>query len=233
MTESGGVVTATLGAAVTTSSGDRQANFNIAATQFYIDAVAAAQATGQNSVTITKGSWSSGQITFSKSAGTASNQYVYLAAGSASWGSGADVNKATVNIYDVYGGGSDPTGVSVVVDAAARYSAGEAAGAAGVTLDNPTWAATTTDENTGFGVSASNGASVSQNLYLTRSTGWVSGTRYVYLRTDSTSGTQRARIAVYMPSVSEAQWTWDTPAQGYLRATIRIGGSTYSSSHAV
>lgn len=233
MTESSGVVTATLGAAVTTSSGDRTANFNIAATQFYIDAVAAAQATGQNSVTITKGSWSSGQITFSKSAGTASNQYVYLAAGSASWGSGADVNKATVNIYDVYGGGSDPTGVSVVVDAAARYSAGEAAGAAGVTLDNPTWAATSTDENTGFGVSASNGASVSQNLYLTRSSGWVSGTRYVYLRTDSTSGTQRARIAVYMPSVSEASWTWDTPAQGYLRATIRIGGSTYSSSHAV
>ena len=151
MTESGGVVTATLGAAVTTSSGDRQANFNIAATQFYIDAVAAAQASG----------------------------------------------------------------------------------AAGVTLTGPTWAATTTDEHTGFGVSASNGQSVSQNLYLTRSSGWVSGTRYVYLRTDSTSGTQRARIAVYMPSVSEASWTWDTPAPGYLRATIRIGGSTYSSSHAV
>lgn len=151
MTESSGVVTATLGAAVTTSSGDRVANFNIADTAFYQNAVSAAQA----------------------------------------------------------------------------------AGAASVTLGSIEWAATSTDDNTGFGVSASNGQSVSQNLYLTRSSSWVSGTRYVYLRTDSTSGTQRARIAVYMPSVSEAQWTWDTPAQGYLRATIRIGGSTYSSSHAV
>ena len=151
MTESSGVVTATLGAAVTTSSGDRQANFNIADTAFYQNAVSAAQA----------------------------------------------------------------------------------AGAASVTLGSIEWAATSTDDNTGFGVSASNGQSVSQNLYLTRSSSWVSGTRYVYLRTDSTSGTQRARIAVYMPGVGDATWTWDTPAQGYIRATIRLGGNTYSSSHAV
>ena len=101
-------------------------NFNIAATQYYIDGVAAARTTGQNSVTIIKGSWASGQITFSKSAGTASSKYVYLAAGTASWGSGADANKATVNIYDVYGGNSDPTGISVVVDASSRYTAGAA-----------------------------------------------------------------------------------------------------------
>ena len=101
-------------------------NFNIADTQYYQDGVSAARTTGQNSVTIVKGSWASGQITFSKSAGTASNKYVYLAAGTASWGSGADANKATVNIYDVYGGNSDPTGISVVVDASSRYTAGAA-----------------------------------------------------------------------------------------------------------
>ena len=46
MSESGGVVTATLGAAVTTSSGDRTANFNIADTAYYQNAVSAARAAG-------------------------------------------------------------------------------------------------------------------------------------------------------------------------------------------
>lgn len=214
MTESGGVVTATLGAACTTSSGDRTANFNIAATQFYIDAVAAAQTTGQNSVTIVKGSWSSGQISFSKSAGTASTKYVYLAAGSASWGSGADANKATVNIYDVYGGGSDPTGVSVIVDAAARYDAG----AASVTLSGPTWSSGT------FTVTASNGASVSQSLYMAQ-TSWASGAKTVYTRTGSTSGTTRVYTTVNMPS--SASWDF-SPFAGGVVARCTAGGKTYT-----
>lgn len=46
MTESGGVVTATLGAARTTSSSDRIANFNIADTAYFRNAVSAAQTTG-------------------------------------------------------------------------------------------------------------------------------------------------------------------------------------------
>lgn len=46
MTESSGVVTATLGAAVTTSSADRTANFNIADTAFYQNAVSAARSAG-------------------------------------------------------------------------------------------------------------------------------------------------------------------------------------------
>ena len=218
MSESGGVVTATLGAAVTTSSSDRTANFSIAATQFYIDAVAAAQATGQNSVTIVKGRWSSGQITFSKSAGTASNQYVYLAAGTASWGSGADANKATVNIYDVYGGGSDPTGISVVVDAAARYTAGQNS----VTVGAPTWG-TAGSSNT-FTVTASNGASTSKGLYMTQ-TIWSSGAKTVAVRTDSTSGTTRAYITVNMPS--SATWSF-SPFAGGVVASCTAGGKTYT-----
>ena len=282
MSESNGVITITSGQASATAV---SRNFNIAATQFYIDAVAAAQTTGANSVTINKGTWSNGQISFTKSTGTASTQSVALAQGSTvTWGTGANANKGTVTIYDVYGGGSLDTGATVTINAQSRYDAGEDSVTApvlavlnenylsaskeyemdvyceltngytrtgyavidasdawnagknsvpAVTLNAPTWSATTTDESTGFGVSASNGASVSQDLYLTRSTSWVSGTRYVYLRTDSSSGTQRARIAVYLPSVSEVSWNWDTPAPGYIRATISIGGNTYSSSHAV
>lgn len=147
MTESGGVVTATLGAAVTTSSGDRQANFNIAATQFYIDAVAAAQASG----------------------------------------------------------------------------------AAGVTLTGPTWAATTMDANTGFGVSASNGQSVSQNVYLTQGS-WSRGALNVYLRSGSSGGTQRARTTVNMPSTGT--WFAEVTEGAFknipIRVTFTVGGKTYT-----
>ena len=63
MTESGGVVTATLGAAVTTSDAGRIANFNIAATQFYLNGIAvntpvwnnASTQDDTNSFTVTSG----------------------------------------------------------------------------------------------------------------------------------------------------------------------------------
>ena len=147
MSESGGVVTATLGSATTTTSSSRTANFNIAATQFYIDAVAAAQASG----------------------------------------------------------------------------------AAGVTLTGPTWAATTMDENTGFGVSASNGQSVSQNVYLTQGS-WSGGALNVYLRSGSSGGAQRARTTVNMPSTG----TWSAEVtEGAFRnipimVTFTVGGKTYT-----
>lgn len=145
MSESGGVVTATLGAAVTTSSGDRSANFSIAATQFYLDAVAAA----------------------------------------------------------------------------------EAAGEASVTLTGPSWGASSDGTSNGFGVSASNGASVSQNVYLTQGS-WSSGEINVYLRTDSTSGTQRARTVVSMPAT--ASWVF-TPIPGGVTAYCTVGGKQYSGTY--
>lgn len=61
-----------------------------------------------------------------------------------------------------------------------------------VTLNDPTWGTTTTSESNTFTVSASNGESKSQTLYLTGS----AGSRTVYLRKESTSGVQLARYIV-------------------------------------
>ena len=149
MTEESGVVTATLGAAVTKSSTARTANFNIADTTFYQNAVSAARAAGR----------------------------------------------------------------------------------ASVTLDDPAWGASAGSSN-GFGVTASNGASVTQNVYLTRATSWVSGSRIVYLRTDSTGGTIRAQTTVDLPSSG----TWSIAAatgQHYnipVNVSFTIAGRTFSGS---
>ena len=93
---------------------------------------------GQNSVTITKGSWSGGIIQFTKSAGTASTKTVQLVSTAASWNG----NTATVQIWD--GTAADAqhgvnTGKTVTVDASARYTAGETAGKNAVTITKGSW----------------------------------------------------------------------------------------------
>lgn len=93
---------------------------------------------GKNAVTITKGSWSGGQISFTKSEGTASTKSVQLVASSASWSS----NTATVQIWD--GTAADAqhgsnTGYTVTVDASARYNAGVTAGKNAVTITKGSW----------------------------------------------------------------------------------------------
>ena len=92
---------------------------------------------GRNNVTIEKGTWSGGQISFTKSAGTASTKSVQLCAGTPTWGTGADVNKATVEIWDGTAAdeqhGSD-TGYAVTVNAQTRYDTGKSD--ATVTMDN-------------------------------------------------------------------------------------------------
>ena len=75
---------------------------------------------GQDSVQISKGSWSGGQIQFNKSVGTASTQTVSLAAFGA-WGTGNNANKCTVTVKD----GNTDTGLTYVVDASGRYTAGQ------------------------------------------------------------------------------------------------------------
>lgn len=142
--EESGVITATLGAAVTKSSAERTANFNIADTAFYQEAVASA--------------------------------------------------------------------------------------ASHVTLSGPSWPPDASASQTGFGVTASNGKSISHNLYLTRASNWVGGSRIVYLRSNSATGSARAQISVDMPSSG----TWSVAASSGTRynipitATFTAGGKTYS-----
>ena len=108
--------------------------FNVDASGEYSSGVTA----GKNAVTITKGSWSAGQISFTKSEGTASTKSVSLVASSASWSS----NTATVQIWD--GTAADAqhgsnTGYTVTVDASARYNAGVTAGKNAVTITKGSW----------------------------------------------------------------------------------------------
>ena len=86
---------------------------------------------GKNAVTITKGTWSSGQISFTKSEGTASTKTVQLSQGTVTW----DGNTASFSILD----GSDSTGCTCSVDASARYNAGVAAGKNAVTITKGAW----------------------------------------------------------------------------------------------
>lgn len=81
---------------------------------------------GRNDVTINKGSWSGGNIAFTKSAGTASTKTVALAQGSASWRSGNYANIVDVPVLD----GGVQTGLTVTVNAVSRYNAGYTQGSA-------------------------------------------------------------------------------------------------------
>lgn len=74
---------------------------------------------GKNAVTITKGSWSNGSISFTKSEGTASTKSVSLSLTATQLVS-TDPNKWTVTAKD----GNAITGASVTVDATSRYNAG-------------------------------------------------------------------------------------------------------------
>ena len=78
---------------------------------------------GRNDVTITKGSWSSGTISFTKSAGTASTKEVNLTAASTTWSG----NTGSRVIWDGTAADSQhgvSTGYTVTVDATTRYKEG-------------------------------------------------------------------------------------------------------------
>lgn len=81
-----------------------------------------------------------------------------------------------------------------------------------VTLSDPVWGTSTTSESNTFTVSASNGESTSQTLYMTGS----AGSRTVYLKKDSTTGTQLARYIV-----TDADLT-----AGNIRSGVNIFGVT-------
>lgn len=98
---------------------------------FKIDA-SGEYAAGQNSVSVTKGAWSGGQIAFATSAGTGLGKSVQLSQGTVTW----DGNTAAFPIMD----GQGSTGYTCTVNAQARYNAGYAAGWAAakalIALDN-------------------------------------------------------------------------------------------------
>lgn len=81
-----------------------------------------------------------------------------------------------------------------------------------VTVGDPVWGTSTTSESNTFTVTASNGESTSQTLYLTGS----AGSRTVYLKKGSTTGTQLARYIV----------TDDDLVAGNIKSGVNIFGVT-------
>ena len=79
-----------------------------------------------------------------------------------------------------------------------------------VTLDGPTWGSGSSSNSNTFTVTASNGASKSQALYLDQDS-WANGSKYVYLsHTDSSASNRVARISVSIPT----SWTWGSMGSG-------------------
>ena len=79
--ESGGQITIpyyTVGIPPGSGASAGSINFNIAATQYYIDGVAAAETAGQDSVNVVMGSWSNGRVTFSPSVGAGGSKTLKL-----------------------------------------------------------------------------------------------------------------------------------------------------------
>ena len=104
-------------------------NFNIAATQYYIDGVAAAEAAGIASVTLSQAAPSNGVVRVSASNGEyedvdwrTADLISKITLGSSD--TGTDVQK-TANVR--YSNGDSTTSVPVTIDASAVYAAGQAA----------------------------------------------------------------------------------------------------------
>lgn len=90
---------------------------------------------GKNAVTIKKGSWSSGQIQFTKSAGTASTKGVRVGL-DGSW-NGTSYDYTIKDYYDNSQGVS--TGYSSSIDASGIYSSGQTNGRNGVAINKGSW----------------------------------------------------------------------------------------------
>ena len=96
----------------------------IDATNRYNAGVTAGTTAGQNAVTINKGSWSGGQVTFDKSDGTASTKGVKVGL-DGSWSG----NTYSYTIKDYYDNAQGiTTGYTGTIDATNRYNAGVTAG---------------------------------------------------------------------------------------------------------
>ena len=206
----------------TTADANRIARVQVDASGLVSDATAA----GKNAVTIVKGSWSGGQISFTKSEGTASTQTVQLCKTNASWSG----NTATVQIWD--GTSADAqhgvnTGYTVTVDASGRYTAGQNA----VTLNDPTYNTVSSLTGSRTITVSTNGrpTQLSKSVTVVLSSGsWSSGSIPIYIRLNSATGDAIAQGSVSMPSVSSTTWT-NTTGRTW-RADLSIGGVTRSSS---
>ncbi len=108
------------------------------------------------------------------------------------------------------------------------YEAGKAdAGSDEVTLSG-NWGSGSTNTSNTFTVSASNGKSVKQAIYLTGGSSFSNGHTRVYMRSVTSGGTIRAQIQVDLPD-SATNWNLTKLSSTQVRVTCRVGGKLYTS----
>ena len=128
------------------------------------------------------------------------------------------------NSYEIRATLSNRNPVRISVPATEAYEAG----AASVTLNAPTWDSYIQGDGNTFTVTASNGESVSQGVYLSEGS-WSNGSIYCYLRTDD-SGSQLGRLRIWMPDSG----TWGSQKTGnILTVRFTVGGKTYTNNFTV
>ena len=201
----------------TTYGGDSGSiNFNIADTQYYMDGVSAAEATGWNAArdkVEPPAQGSSDSFTFKAPSATKGQQQTYT----------FTIQKGAVPASTGYASVA-LSGVLVGrIEIGTWYDAGVTDGESSVTLSNPSWGSSGGTSST-YTVTASNGESKSQSLYLSESA-WSSGSKTVYMRTDGYSGTARAQRTVSIPEPSN--WSIRYNASGET-VQVTIGGTTFT-----
>lgn len=160
---------------------------------------------GQNSVNVTKGSWSSaGQIAFNVSAGSGTGSNVALTQ-SQSWGSGSTGDKCTVTITDSAAGGGQA--LQFEVDAGTRYSDGRTYGQNEVNINKGGWSG----GNISFTKSVGTASTKTVKLTATKTTS--SGVTTVDIYDDSTRHTGCSTTVSYA----------DAYAAGWAAAKAKIG----------
>lgn len=104
------------------------------------------------------------------------------------------------------------------------YQDGVAAARNGVTLGSPEWGSNTSGSSNTFTVNASNGKASSQGVFITQDS-WSNGSKGIYIRTGSGSGTIRARSTVNVGSASG--WSI-SPKIATQTVTVTVAGTTFS-----
>lgn len=108
-----------------------------------------------------------------------------------------------------------------MADTAYYRNAVSAARSAGGVLDGPHWGATITDSTNSYTINSAGGGSVTQQMSLTRQSGWSNGNRYVYMNAD---GNQKARILMSLPATADS---WSFNSQTNV-VTCTVCGKSYT-----
>jgi hypothetical protein len=190
---------------------------------------------GKNAVTINKGSWSGGQVTFSKSEGTASNSGVIVSL-SGSWSG----NSYNYTIYDSWSGSAASTGYTGSIDATARYNQGKTDGINSVSVG----VSPSTTQTLGYGGSVTvyaqkNGTSVAgvqvkapadRTVTIYPSTAQTLGygaSVTVYARKDGTNEQSVTISAPAFPTITSGfTYSYNTTNHAYAITAKAYNGST-------